>query len=61
MNIEITVIVKHKTDKAILVNDGGKKDQWVPLSQIETKSEIEVGDTIIIEIPEWLAINKGFI
>ena len=61
MNIEITVTVKHKTEKAVLVNDGGKKDQWVPLSQITSDNEIEVGNVIVIEVPEWLAKDKGFI
>ena len=59
--VEITVTVKAKTEKAMLVNDGGKKDVWVPLSQIQTENEIEIGNVIEIDIPEWLAKDKGFI
>lgn len=45
---------KGETDKAIRLFDG-TKTEWVPKSQIEDN-----GDGTFT-MPEWLAIEKGFI
>ena len=58
---ELFVEIKQKTDAAIRVNDGSPDDTWLPLSQIESHDEIEVGKTIEISVPEWLSIEKGFV
>lgn len=56
--IDISVIVKHRTDKAVLVDHGGDQDVWLPLSQVEISRD-ENGD--VVTLPEWLALDKGMI
>jgi hypothetical protein len=57
--IEITAEVKHETDDAYLVNDGDVED-WIPASQV--KSMTLISEKIYeIEIPLWIARDKGFI
>lgn len=62
--VEITVIFKHETSQAILINDGDI-EVWIPKSQIENYDDldevIEKGHEITIEIPEWLAIENDLI
>lgn len=59
--IDLTLQLHAKTAKAILVSDTGedKDAKWLPLSQIEYddkgKGRVEVA------LPEWLAIEKGFV
>lgn len=57
--VEIDVEVVAKTAKAWLCNDG-KKEEWVPVSQIEDYYE-EDGIVSSIFITEWLATQKGFV
>ena len=57
--IELTGTIEAKTEKALLFNDGGGKEVWLPLSQIEDQEE-ENGILTII-IPEWLAIDEGLV
>lgn len=63
--VEIAVVVKRTTIKAILVNHGVPEEVWVPKSQIEDwtdgpDDEPGYGTTSIF-IPEWLAIEKGMV
>lgn len=63
--IEIAVVVKRVTDKALLVNFGAPKDEWLPKSQISDwcdgpDSAPGYGTTSVF-IPEWLAIEKGMV
>ena len=60
--VEITVLMVTETEKAVLVSDTGepKDAKWVPRSQIE----IEPTDrerAYVLTMPEWLAIDKGFV
>lgn len=59
--VEISCIVKHYTDAAILINDG-IQDHWLPLTQVEI-SESDFGKTGCYDIlvKEWLAYEKGLI
>ena len=59
--IEIYVGIKRETDAAYLVSDDGENDTWLPKSQIETDQDCGPGDTVVFEIPEWLAVEKGFV
>ena len=63
-NITIHVKVVERTDLALLVCDG-RKEAWVPLSQIEDTLEEEDGmfgvNITAIVIPEWLATDKGLV
>lgn len=53
------------TGKAMRLSLTGDDTQaeWVPRSQIEVLDLVEPdkGDTVNIEIPEWLAKQKGFL
>jgi hypothetical protein len=64
--IDIAAELRHETDKAYLIADGRteiKKGDtspselrvWVP------KSKVEYDGNKIFTMPEWLALEKGFI
>lgn len=63
--IDIAAELIHETDKAYLVYDGrdesikGEKKEirtWLPKSQVEYDEKDK-----IFTMPEWLALEKGFI
>lgn len=56
--IDLSVIVKHRTAKAVLVDHGGEEPCWLPLSQIEIEGE---DGNATVTLPEWLAKDKGMI
>ena len=63
--VEIDVVVKRTTEKAILVNFGVPEEIWLPKSQISDwcggpDDEPGLGTTSVF-IPEWLAIEKGMV
>lgn len=53
--IEVSVIIKHETEKSILVDNLKGKPIWLPKSQIEIQNANE------ISLPEWLALDKDLI
>jgi len=57
--IEIDVEVVAETPKAMLITDG-KKEVWIPRSQIKDYSE-ESGKVTSIFLTEWMATEKGLI
>jgi len=61
--VELTVIFFYQTDNAIRLLD--EEEIWIPKSQIKScdypYSECEQGLDITIEIPEWIAIEKGLV
>jgi hypothetical protein len=60
--VEIAVVVEHETDAALLVDHGGGPAVWVPKSQLGDETDVEgKGDAGVVELPEWLAIEKGMI
>jgi hypothetical protein len=52
--IEIAAELRHETEKAFLLYDGAKQ-AWVP------KQQVEKNDDGTFSMPEWLAMDKGFI
>ena len=58
--VEIFGTIMAETDRAILLFDG-VEESWLPLSQIEYDMRNEVGDDLTVEVPEWLAIESGFV
>ena len=54
---EYTGTIKHETDKALLIDFGGKEPAWIPKSQI--KEESRLGNGVRLTLPTWLAIDKG--
>lgn len=59
--VEIDVEIIKTTGSAVLVSDGDT-EEWIPFSLIQNKGnyEYEEGGIYLIEIPEWVAIDKGF-
>lgn len=57
--VDISVIVRHETDKAVLVDHGGEEPIWLPLSQIEIEPNHD--GTHTVTLPEWLATGKEMI
>lgn len=58
--VEISGEVRRETTKAYLWWDG-KVEAWVPKSQISDLTEERDGSISSIFIPEWLALEKGFL
>jgi hypothetical protein len=52
--IEIAADLRHETEKAFLLYDGSK-EAWVPKAQVENNNDGT------FSMPEWLAMDKGFI
>ena len=63
-NIEVEVVIFYETELAILVSDTGirKSAVWIPKSKIVDMPDfLDFNKSINIEIPTWLAEEKGFI
>lgn len=59
--VELDLTVMNETASAFSLTDGDNQE-WVPKSQIYyDESEAFIGSTTQFQIPEWLAIEKGFI
>ena len=61
--VKIKVTLMGRTDLAILVSDG-KRQAWVPLSQVEEEIEEPTGQmgivtTTAIVVQDWVATEKG--
>lgn len=52
--VEIEAELKAETQLAYLLNDGSK-EAWVPKTQVEDHKDGT------FSMPEWLAIDKGFL
>lgn len=69
--VDLTLMVHHETDAAWLVSDDGieKNARWVPKSQVELERLAKAGEQLgtgsryeaIVTMPEWLAMDKGFV
>lgn len=61
--IEVSAEIMGETEKALLVSDTGKRADavWLPKGLIEYPDGAEKGDTVDIEMPEWLAQDTGLI
>jgi hypothetical protein len=57
--VRVEVRMHHRTDNALLVSLDGDRDKavWIPLSQCEI--EERPGGIVVLEMPEWLAIDRG--
>lgn len=57
-----TVTVVHETDDAVLVNDGDDSDApevWLPKSRVDFPRNLRAGQVITVDVPAWLAEEKG--
>lgn len=59
--IEICLEVRRETEKAFLVTDDGENTIWIPKSQAKPDQDCGPGDTVVFTMPEWLAVENGFI
>ena len=58
--IDVTVILKHETEKAWLLDHGRKELSWVPKSKAELEPNVD-GKTHTLTLEQWLAEEKGMI
>ena len=60
--VDITVSKHAETAEAVLVSDTGHSAEakWLPKSQIEIEPASQKG-LFVVTMPEWLAIDKGFV
>ena len=60
--VEINVDLLVRGDRAVQVRDHNtRKTVWLPLSQIELTRADEDGQGWVVDIPEWLAIEKELV
>ncbi len=59
--VDLALVLHHETEKAILVSDDGNREaaKWLPKSQVEI--EPQPGGTVIVTLPERVAIEKGLV
>lgn len=57
---DLSVIVRHETASAWLIDHGGKEPCWIPKSQGEIEPNAD-GRTVTLTIPQWLAEEKGMV
>lgn len=54
--------IKRETDKAILIDHGGKEDVWLPKSQIRRREDdLHKENITALTLPEWLALKAGLL
>ncbi len=58
--IDVSVVLVHETDRAVLVDHGGSENVWLPKSAIEIERDAG-GKTWTVTLPERLASEKGMI
>jgi hypothetical protein len=59
--IDLTMHLHVMTERAVRVSDTGEdaKAVWLPLSQVEVARQAK--GTVVVTLPEWLALQKGLI
>jgi hypothetical protein len=58
--VDLAVIVRRETEKAVLVDHGGKEPIWLAKSQIEIEPNAD-GKTATVSMEQWLAEEKGLV
>jgi hypothetical protein len=58
--VDVTVVLKHETERAWLVDHGGKKPEWVPKSKAELEPNKD-GKTHTLTLEQWLAEEKEMV
>ncbi|MGQ4813067.1 hypothetical protein ACCZ74_12305 [Agrobacterium vitis] len=60
--VDIAACRHAETEKAILISDDGdrKRAVWVPKEHCEIETD-NFKNFITVTMPEWLALDKGFI
>lgn len=50
--------VVRETEKALLLRFGSE-EAWLPLSQIKSREENDEGSGGVVDVKQWLVIEKG--
>ncbi|MCA0303506.1 MAG: hypothetical protein LCH95_13975 [Proteobacteria bacterium] len=58
--IDISVVLVHETERAVLVDHGGAETVWLPKSAVEIERDAG-GRTWTVTLPERLAAEKGLL
>lgn len=58
--IDISVVLVHETDRAVLVDHGGEANVWIPKSLCAIERDPS-GKTWTLTLPERIAEEKGLI
>lgn len=60
--VELCLHLHHTTPRALLVSQNGDEDRatWLPRALIAACEETSPG-TVELTVPEWLALERGFI
>jgi hypothetical protein len=62
--VELELQLLGETPAAYLVRDGdedGDREVWLPKSQVWVLSGGQIDKVMRVEVPEWLAIDKGLV
>lgn len=60
--LQLDCYVRHETLQAYLVETGVGKKAWVPKRFVDvTRRGGSMGECDLLQIPEWLALDKGII
>lgn len=58
--ITLECTVKHETEKAYLI-EGDMGEAWFPKSAVDVERATGQGGADVVQLPEWMAIDKGII
>lgn len=58
--IDLSVVLVHETDRAVLIDHGGAENVWLPKSLCEIERDPN-GKTWTLTLPERIAEEKGLI
>jgi hypothetical protein len=58
--IDITVKIRGRTERAVLVDYGEEETVWLPLSQIDLAANPD-GRTYTASVPQWLAEEREMV
>lgn len=60
--VDDVTIEREKAICCLIYTDGASIEKWIPKSQIHEYSEVkEFGDSGVLLVPEWLAMEKRLI
>lgn len=58
--VELELELIHTTEDAYLFSDGDT-EEWIPRALVQSMEETDEEDTYLVTLPEWLALDRGFI
>lgn len=58
--VKVDVQIMHTTERSVLVSDGDT-EVYLPVSQIAGELDLRPGSHTVVEIPVWLAEERGLV